>query len=1182
MLVTCMLAAFPFSAAAAGSPVTPNVTVTKPEKSEEDILGIVKAFKEGDKYASAADMLASDLAAGYLDTIELNNGADLNYVLYVNRYTGVIYYVNNITGEIITSNPYDNDANIKSEVLSQVVISYSTKSKPTVDNYEYSFDCLLEGSFVTISKVKNSAGEDAIQVNYYLGEPESVHRVPDSIFTSDMGEYILKPMFEKLEQLMINYVGAFPDSSDKDYSKLKVSGHQLTSYNIYETDRDVLLYEDDLHGDMIKRAVAAISNYAKAKLSTSSPQYKQISKFVSNITTIFTEYKLYNPDILADGEEKDETVAIWAETVPNFKNEDGSYNNLFILDKTEVDQLKNSYRLVGKALKENLDFKSDVADMLNAKTGFTPLIKDLAVFECALVYSLDSKDGSLVVEFPVSAFKYDQENFIVKSINYLQYFGYGDMNNDGYLFYPDGSGTVIAFDDFYKQNVQIGGDVFGRDFCYATIIDKHREQISMPVFGVVSTIEAEDKSAGKSAVMGGYFAVVEEGATISQIRASTGGGYHDYATTYSQFTPLSYDTVDLRDVVSVGTNTEYIVVAENGYVGSHKTRYVQLTDEAVGDKLVEEAKIDFYWEASYIGMAACYRQYLKDTGVIEKLENANTSMPLYIETLGSIDVTQRILTFPVSVSTPLTTFEDVKTMYNDLYAVGITNVNFRLTGFSNGGMYFTYPAKVRWESSLGGDDGFNDLISYAQSVNAMAGNHLGIYPDFDFQYINNTAMFDRVSNSANGSKFVDNRYATKQVYDSVSGLYETVYSVLVSSNTLNELYDDFIEDYSEYAIKNISVSTLGSDLNSNFDDDNTVDRESSRKNVQNLLARMAKDYSVMTDIGNSYTIKYVDHILNATIDSSHLTQSSYAVPFFGMVLHSYINYAGTPLNYTGSIDYNILRSIENGAALYYILCMQNTNYLKDDIELSKYYGVDYKNWFDKMVDSYYVLNDAIGKLQNYEIVDHTILVAERIPNPSEYAEDLQDLLAEYANEVDKYIALEVSKALRQMQDNNQYGVGLTVDISKEALIADAIARFSYDADGTDKDLTEEDLAAYGFIALIDSIISKYEIRYPAKSGAVELDIDVTKVSYKSSYTYSSDSLANAGDDYIKSDYTSDNGSVIAVTYKDTTTGHIVVFLINYNNYDIKVTIDGSIAPYLSGKTTFTVGKIGFIEVKEGE
>ena len=139
-------------------------------------------------------------------------------------------------------------------------------------------------------------------------------------------------------------------------------------------------------------------------------------------------------------------------------------------------------------------------------------------------------------------------------------------------------------------------------------------------------------------------------------------------------------------------------------------------------------------------MANFYRNYLKERGVLTKLEDVKDDLPLYIEALGSMEITEKILTFPVTVSIPLTKFEDIAAMYDDFTDAinklaakaeeyqaladaenkdlllkkkyqetadeyvrlagevqNITNINFRLTGFANGGMKYTYPAKVRWD-----------------------------------------------------------------------------------------------------------------------------------------------------------------------------------------------------------------------------------------------------------------------------------------------------------------------------------------------------------------------------------------------------------------------------------------------------------------------------------------------------
>ena len=91
-------------------------------------------------------------------------------------------------------------------------------------------------------------------------------------------------------------------------------------------------------------------------------------------------------------------------------------------------------------------------------------------------------------------------------------------------------------------------------------------------------------------------------------------------------------------------------------------------------------------------MATAYRDYITEKGDITKLtaDQVKADIPLYVETFGSIETTERVLSFPVLVNTPLTTFEDIKTMYSELKELGVGNVNFKLTGYANGEIYYTF------------------------------------------------------------------------------------------------------------------------------------------------------------------------------------------------------------------------------------------------------------------------------------------------------------------------------------------------------------------------------------------------------------------------------------------------------------------------------------------------------------
>ena len=84
-----------------------------------------------------------------------------------------------------------------------------------------------------------------------------------------------------------------------------------------------------------------------------------------------------------------------------------------------------------------------------------------------------------------------------------------------------------------------------------------------------------------------------------------------------------------------------------------------------------------------------------------------------------------------------------------------------------------------------------------------------------------------------------------------------------------------------------------------------------------------------------------------------------------MVLHGYMNYAGDIINTAGDAKYEVLKSLENGAALYFQLSYQNTSELKKAIDrnLNENYSVSYETWKEDLVYYYNLLNDAVKNLQ---------------------------------------------------------------------------------------------------------------------------------------------------------------------------------------------------------------------------
>ena len=1208
LLFSSIVAVIPFASFAAEED-EPIVSVLPSDSAEQlayqlyekdGILGILDEYtKYGSTYTggivfdTAEDMFNHEFGKGYLDSIKY-----AGYSLYINRYTGVVYYVNDVTNQIITSNPIDasylaqtENTPIHHTVLSQIELEYFQITNANNKGVFNSFDAISNGCFLKVSK---SADGKGIVVTYTLADASDELLAPLALLYDDFNDNIIIPAFNKLAELMTQYCG----EENPDFNILNNSTKILNSYGVYNTIR-------------VNREINNLKSYAEEKLGKNSPEYKIINTFATNLYQVFNEYEIYNPDALkAQGntENGKSFYEVMSEKYPPLK------------EGKSIAYLKNGNKAANLILVDRYIRGLDIGytiEKLEADEAASGYVSDdsavMARFRCSLEYKID-ETGELIVSLSAPTELKDDPTaddiFAVRSVSPLKYFGAGDMDKDGYIFFPDGSGAVVEFEDFYvgadsgqtsKNPLAVSANVYGEDYCYGKITGAHREQVTMPVYGMVSTARANESStyADGSNVKNGFFAILEEGEALSKIEYASAPENHKYAYVYSAISFALFDEINLAQSLSVSNLGVYLMMAEGKYEGKLTTRYVMLTDNAVGDAAHAADALDSYYPASYVGMALYYRNYLEKNGVISALDKTDADLPLYIEVLGSIDVVKKILSFPVTVSTPLTTFEDVETMYEELsdaktkinekiayyenlanneeddevkaaYLVlvnkykdiaskiqAITNVNFRLTGFANGGMYYTYPAKLKWEKSVGGKRGFKNIV--AASAKYMFDQddttNFGVYPDFDFMYIANTASFDGVSKDRHASKMVDNRYASKQVYSSISQKFEKLFSLLTSADALASLYGKFDKKYSKFNHQYISVSTMGSDLNSNFNSDNIVDRQSSKNYVSSLLERIAvtDEYSVMVDAGNMYAVKYADHILNVATDSSHLRHSSYTVPFIGMVLHGYVNYAGSALNYSGSPEYDILRAIENGASIYYILCSQNSNYLKEDEQLSSYFGIDYENWFEKIVVQYAKLNGAIGDYQSYKINDHKVIIGERIIDDAEMEMNFKNLALEYVENIDRVISNAIDAKRKAVGNGKIY---LNVDTeSLNAKLLSILGITSLDS------ASEFEQAAYEeCYEMLSDLLADYAKYYGDSSvdASHTVSIAADDIVYESVYSYTTTSLATDGDNYVYTDYSCDNGNVVMVTYEKG--NKTVKFILNYNNFDIEVRLDANSKP----------------------
>ena len=899
-----------------------------------------------------------------------------NYQIYADEKSGEVAVKDLRSGQVMFTNPYDVGAanastDKKYEVLSQIIVKYTENGR---DKEYSSFEYAALRDQIKVKNIKNG-----IRVEYTIGREEARRLVPRMIRQDRFEELILKPVLE-----------------------------------YYDNDENNFYYRQFKNYYQLKGLEFCASDRLKADLLAAFPIVAKMNVYVFDPTATVTEQ-----------EKREETIKT---ACPNYSYEEMDYDH----------QL----------------------------TEYVSEDENPPVFKMALEYTLESDGFS--VRLPTNGLRFDESKFQVTDLEVLPFMGAGNNNYEGYTFYPDGSGALFAFEDLKDVGTKaVSNKVYGADYAYHKISGNFQQAIRYPVFGIMEKTryydcQVFDEKLGETVTTRingmiydalvkaqedgntmsplykeygallsseitevvedrGFVAIIEEGDALTQLVNYHAGVLYPYDTVKMNFNPRPQDSYNIADAISVGSNKEWTVVSNRKYVGNYKVHYIMLTDEGVAaEKQIPENE---FYKAGWLGMAFAYRDYLENKGLLQRLTAEQTSgdVPLYIESFGSLKTVEKILSIPVSVKKPLTSTEDVVTMYEELSKAGATNINFKLTGYANGGMFATMPYNLKWEKAVSEDMTMQELFDYAAGLES---GELGLFPEFDFSYVTSEKMFDGLSLRKHAVKTIDDRYTSKRMYSATQQKYDSYYQLAISPAYFSHFYEKLMSKYLGYDnVSGISVGSLGNSLNSDFDEDEPYNREDSKSFVKKALSYIKGEgdsaLEVMVDGGNAYTWQYADHILGASVDSSHYIIASYSVPFLGVVLHGYTNFTGSPLNMEGDLNYAKLKAMENGASVYFTLSYQNTQNLKENKLLSQYYSIRYDIWFDDVVELYNELNSNMKDLQDKIIVDHQFLTGMRVPDTDELKNDIDsefDSVLDFQNNKAEYEEKQKAEAVADARD----------------------------------------------------------------------------------------------------------------------------------------------------------------------
>ncbi|MFW6256668.1 MAG: DUF5696 domain-containing protein [Bacillota bacterium] len=595
--------------------------------------------------------------------------------------------------------------------------------------------------------------------------------------------------------------------------------------------------------------------------------------------------------------------------------------------------------------------------------GLKPDEPNVRVFRIPLEYRLDGED--LLVRVPVSEIEYPSNVFddLGQKVSYppyrlsvLPFFGAAHLDEDGYLLLPDGSGTLINFNNGKTSSPAYHSRIYGRDYAVDLQETRNRmdQQAYLPVFG----INRQNK---------GLFSIIEEGDSLAGVRADIAESRYSFNYAYPEFTIMPYALTNLQ-----GDVTEYTQNVPGGsaqWVHGIETANIYPPEMYQGDikiryKFLSEDKSD------YSSMAKEYRDYLKEKHNLERL-TAQKSAPLYLDIVGAVTRVEPVYGISQRVVNPLTSYSEAEEIMEYFTSRGIENMNVKFSGWSQEGLEHNFPKNLELEDELGSKRDFNNLVSYAQS------NGINLYPDIHLLNVHHDKLFDSFSPRSYGANFLDRTFAQVPALNAfdlaLGGLEVGRTDYILAPHRLSDVIADFMDTYEQFSVQNLSLRSFGSQLTADYSQnvEELIYREEAKEIVTENLASLTDehDLSIMSRGSNEYILPYVKDLLDLPLGDSSFDLADESVPFLQMVLHGYINYSFKPINYRENLRDYVLKYIETGAYPQVQLIKEPATELKGT-RFDYLYPTNFDSWKEETLEIYEEVNSVLGDLQDLEIVEH--------------------------------------------------------------------------------------------------------------------------------------------------------------------------------------------------------------------
>lgn len=562
-------------------------------------------------------------------------------------------------------------------------------------------------------------------------------------------------------------------------------------------------------------------------------------------------------------------------------------------------------------------------------------------FEIPLEYRLNG--DAVDVSIPLSEVKENGGGSIFR-IQMLRYFGAAGTKEEGYMLVPNGSGSLINFNNGKMGTSPYSEYVYGLDPLSAEYtVRENTTDTKLALYGIFRKDSA-------------VFATIEDGASYALLSAYVSGKVNEYNFVYPTFVVRGNDKLSMFG--TTGNEADITIVETNHYDANLTVKYTMLTEE----------------NADYSSAANYYRDRLVREGKLTAEETTGDDLKFYYDVLGGVGMTKFFLGTQYQGMYAMTTFEEAEDIYTDLYDSGITKQVMNFQGWMNRGYYHDVANKIRIPHALGGKSDLEALSS------RMAADGNTFYADVAFQKV--TFISRRYSYGNETSRYYGAGYVAEfglvnpATLRQTSGLgYEENHYYLISPKFLHRYTDAFVKKIGKYDIGGISLRDLGNELHSDKKRTHIIDREAALDVVTAVLGDM-KDTgkSILLNAGNDYAFGYADDMINVPLSSNDYYIIDETVPFYEMLIHGYIDYAGSVINLSDTYEKSdiVLNLVENGAAPHFMFSWENSSDIKTTA-LNRFYSTSYENWKDDAVAIYNEVNGALKYVTGAAMIKHETL-----------------------------------------------------------------------------------------------------------------------------------------------------------------------------------------------------------------